>query len=258
MLIKYENLGKNGKPNTKTRCLIECNTCNKQLWRLYKTFKKHHNDPLIGNDFCHSCMMNLDGYKHNMSKAINKMIELDPNWKVRNSKSKKGKINLGDKNGMKQPEARRKVSKTRQKKFKEDPEFRKAHANMVSKAWSEGKFDNVAVGKCQWYDYEKKDGTVCKVQGRWELAYAKWLDQNNVKFITHRGRIPYTKDGINKSYYPDFYLPDDDMYVDVKNKYHYSLNEEKFDLIMEQNTNIKIKILFKKDLQDLGVKIEDS
>jgi len=191
-----------------------------------------------------------------MSNSIRKMIILDPDWKTRNSKSKKGKINIGNSNGMKQKEARTKVSKSRKKLF-ENLEEREKISKQIANAWINGVYDNVPVGKCKWYSYEKKDGSICKVQGRWELAYASWLDQNNINFIAHRGRISYNNvEGKMRSYYPDFYLPDSDLYIDVKNEYHYSLDKEKFNLIVEQNSDIKIKILFKKDLEDLGVKIE--
>ena len=146
------------------------------------------------------------------------------------SETSMGTINLGDKNGMKSPEARAKASATRKELFK-DPEFMQRHIDMTKKAWADGKYDGVKVGRCKWYDYKLQNGETVKVQGKWELAYVKYLDKNNIKFKCHRGRIPYVSNGEEHSYYPDFYLIDSDEYIDVKNDYHWNLQKEKFDNI---------------------------
>lgn len=98
-----------------------------------------------------------------------------------------------------------------------------------------------------------KDGTTVKAQGTWERAYIQHLDENDVKFKCHRGRIPYVIDGEEHSYYPDFYLIDEDTYVDVKNAYHWSLQEDKFKAIRKSNPDLKLRILFKEDLENMGV-----
>lgn len=60
-------------------------------------------------------------------------------------------------------------------------------------------------------------------------------------------------DGEEHSYYPDFYLIDEDTYVDVKNAYHWSLQEDKFKAIRKSNPDLKLRILFKEDLENMGV-----
>jgi hypothetical protein len=254
MFIRYKNLGKNGKPNTKTTCYVACDLCTSKFNRGYITRKKHMSDPGISGDYCQGCIQKLPAKRERMSKAINEMMIRDPEWVIRKSVSTKGKINLGDKNGMKQDEARKKVSNARKEMFK-DPKKRKEISVKLAKAWADGKYDGVKVGRCKWYAFKKTDGTTIKCQGRWELAYARWLDKNSIRFLAHRGRISYEQDNIKRSYYPDFYLIDSNVYIDIKNKYHFSLNEEKFAMIKKQHPEITLKLLFKKDLEKLGIKL---
>jgi DnaJ-domain-containing protein 1 len=155
---------------------------------------------------------------------------------------------------MRNPEIAAKVSASRSERFRIDEAFRQRTSELMRKAWKDSKFDGTKVGKCKWYEFTKIDGTVCKVQGTWELAYAKWLDMQGIYFIAHRGRIMYTDEcGRNRSYYPDFYLLDTDEYVDIKNEYHFRLNEQKWDQIRKSNSDLKIILLFKEQLQELGV-----
>jgi len=37
----------------------------------------------------------------------------------------------------------------------------------------------------------KRTGETIKVQGTWELAFATWLDKQEINFIAHRGTIKY-------------------------------------------------------------------
>lgn len=184
-------------------------------------------------------------------KTYNTKIK-NPKWAESISKSCKG-LNSGDKNGMKSMEARIKVSKARKKIF-ENPETRKEVSKKVAKAWKEGKFNGVKTGRCKWYFYQKLDGSTIKVQGTWELAFAKWADFQNLNFVCHKSRIKYLDgDGNEKSYYPDFYVFEWDCWVDIKNDYHFNLQKDKFDLIRKSNPNLKLRIVTKKDLIDLGV-----
>jgi len=169
-------------------------------------------------------------------------------WKINNSKSKKGKVNLGDMNGMKHIEARKKVSDARIEMFK-DPENRKIYSDKTKQAWVDGKFDNVNVGQSKWHEYKHSNGTTYKVQGTWELYFIEWLDKKSVKFECHKGRIPYTINGTTRNYYPDFYIHDWNCYVDIKNKYHYSLQEEKFKQLKKEGNNIRL--IFGEELYDI-------
>jgi len=152
-------------------------------------------------------------------------------------------------NPMRHQKVRNKVSQWRKNM---PQEIRDKHSKAQKKCWLEGKFDNVRVGQCEWFDYLKKDGKTIKLQGTWELAFAKWADAQGLKFNAHRGRIPYYLNGQEKNYYPDFYVQDWSCYIEIKNKYHMSLQEEKFHAIKQSNPNLQIRILMRKELEELN------
>ncbi len=54
-----------------------------------------------------------------------------------------------------------------------------------------------------------------KLKGSWELIFAKWLDSNNIVWKHEYKSFEYEWNG-TRLYFPDFYLPDLDFYVEVK------------------------------------------
>jgi hypothetical protein len=116
----------------------------------------------------------------------------------------------------------------------------KIFSDSTKKAWADGKFNNVKVGICKWYDYLHSNGTIYKVQGTWELEFIIWLDDQNINFLCHKNRLEYSINEEKKNYYPDFFVYEWNTYVDIKNKYHYSLNIDKFDALKKSGHNIKI------------------
>lgn len=249
MIINYSD----EKKNTKTKIIFLCDDCkcedNRNMMNHLKLLK---DNPDFDKDYCKKCWSSIrqktDIAKLRMSKSIKKMMEIDPDWKIRNSVSKKGKINLGDSNGMKKEESRLKASKTR-KELMRDESFRKIFSEGTKNAWKEGKFEGVSVGQSKWYTYEHSNGEIYKVQGTWELAFIKWLDSNNMNFDCHRGRLPYNFNNQSHSYYPDFFITDWNCYVDIKNDYHYSIQKYKFDCLEKEGYNIKI--ILKEELEKL-------
>lgn len=218
------------------------------------------------------CM--TDEYKSKMSKKIKKLYEDNPELKDKISKKvreandrdpsinerrsnsmKNNKRNVGDLNGMKKIEAREKVSKTLKKFYEDNPEMKLKIGQTVSNAWKNGKFDGVKTGRSKWYKYKHSSGKEYKVQGTWELAFIKWLDEHNMEFECHKGRIPYYFNGINRNYYPDFWIKTWNCYVDVKCEQFY--NKEKFDAIINDNQDIKILVLFDESLKRMGVNLNE-
>ena len=180
--------------------------------------------------------------------------ETHPEWAAKVSKtSKERKINSGEKNGMKKPEFRKKASISAKKKF-ENQEMRDLISRGVARAWARGDFDGVRVGQCSWHDYEKKDGQTIKCQGLWELEFARYLDENDIKFDAHVGRIPYVDDdGNERSYYPDFYFIEEDKYVDVKNPYYETAHASKIEAVKRDNPNIELEVYGWKKLAELNI-----
>ena len=235
MFIK--SLSKDGKIRHHTLLKFLCDICGKIFNR-----EKHYAD----------CMKNNKIYqgRDHCYKCHQRVIHQRPAYIAKMKKVNAG-INKGDKNGMKQPAARKKASETRKKMFRDHPELKKINANKISKAWADGKFDGVRVGQCKWYAYKHSNGQIYKVQGTWELAFVKWLDKQKLSFQCHKKWIPYILNNRSKHWLPDFYVDKWHSYIDVKCEHFYI--KEKFDAIEKCNPDIKIKVLFKKDLDKLGV-----
>lgn len=86
------------------------------------------------------------------------------------------------------------------------------------------------------------------MRSTWEILYAKYLDKNNIKWLYESKRF-YFKDC---TYCPDFYLPDQDLYIEIKG-YWRENTKKRFDLFKKNYSKIKIKLLMQKDLEKLGV-----
>lgn len=240
------------KRNTKTKVNFICDNCNKEDSRNMKSHFKLLNENFdFDKDYCKKCWNSIrqktPRAKERMSKAINEMIKRDPEWCKRNSESKKGKINIGENNGMKKPEAREKASISRKKLMSSG--YNKNVSTQMKKAWANGKYEGVNVGQSKWHTYNHSNGNEYKVQGTWELAFIQWLDENNMKFECHKGRIPYELNGETKSYYPDFFVYEWDSYVDIKNNYHYSIQRDKFKAL--EKTKNSIKVILQDELETL-------
>lgn len=238
--------------------LFQCDNCGCEYMRKNRSYIKSKEHPLYDKDYCRKCWQSIlnkqPEYRKKMSESLKKMRKDNPDLTNRMVNTfKERKCNQGDKNAMKRPEVRKKMSATRSYRLANDEELRKMISQNTADAWANGKFEGVSVGQCKWHEYKHSNGNIYKVQGTWELAFIEWLDKENMIFKCHKGRIPYNKDGINKSYYPDFWVEEWKCYVDVKAECFY--DESKFIAIKKSNQNIDIKILFKKDLIDLGVNI---
>ena len=110
--------------------------------------------------------------------------------------------------------------------------------------------------KCKFYKvYNPYLGREVSVQGTYELRYAEYLNLNGINW--DRGKyinLGYFHDGINRTYYPDFYLVDEEVYIETKG-YFFENDKIKMDKVIEQNLDKKIEILLKNDLIKLGVEI---
>lgn len=99
----------------------------------------------------------------------------------------------------------------------------------IGKVWSEErkqkhseKMKEVAANNPESYDAATLrgrtkqyivDGVRC--QGLWEVDFFKWCKNNNVLCERNQKGFKYEWDGI-RTYYPDFFLPEKDLYVEVK------------------------------------------
>ena len=124
-----------------------------------------------------------------------------------------------------------------------------------SKKQSE-KITEIVRGKIEIGIYPKSFGRAKKViyngvslHGTWELKYAKWLDENNIRWRKVYESFPYIYKNKKHLYYPDFYLIDSKEYIEIKG-YKTDKDEAKWKYFPE---GLELKVMFKKDLKNIGL-----
>ena len=88
------------------------------------------------------------------------------------------------------------------------------------------------------------------MRSSWEIAYAKYLDSRGIKWEYESKRF-YFKDC---SYCPDFYLPEQDKYIEIKG-YWRDNTKKRYNLFKANNPKEKIEVLMKPDLKKLGIQL---
>ena len=93
-----------------------------------------------------------------------------------------------------------------------------------------------------------------KLDSSYEVAFAQDLDRNNIKWERPKPLL-YKFNNEEHRYYPDFFLPDYNIYVDTKNDYLINHVNPRFGItdvekihLVEQQNNIKVYILDKDNL----------
>jgi hypothetical protein len=163
---------------------------------------------------------------------------------------KKRSEHLRENNPSQLPGASKRIS-THRSKYYEDPENRKKSSEIMSQLHIEGRAGS---GYTKNFTYTNTNGETYIVQGTYELAFIKWLDDNNMAYRCHADRIPYTDTNNVPHYYlPDFYVYEWNLYIDVKSTYWYSIQKPKFDAIFNSNPKLNLKILLEHDLKDMHI-----
>jgi hypothetical protein len=109
-------------------------------------------------------------------------------------------------------------------------------------------------GRCAHLIYTKKDGTLVKIQGSWELKVAQFLDEKKIKWAKNKLGYKYFFDGKERSYFPDFVIEDMDVYIEVKG-YETSKDTSKWKqfpkklLVIRRNDIKDLEFWFKNNLQ---------
>lgn len=86
------------------------------------------------------------------------------------------------------------------------------------------------------------------MRSSYEIAYAKYLDKNNIKWLYESKTFNLE----NCTYTPDFYLSKLDKYVEIKGWWR-DKAKTKFNSFKKQYPKIKIDLLMKPELKELGV-----
>lgn len=109
-------------------------------------------------------------------------------------------------------ETRKKLSENAKgRKYSEEQKLK--HSYIMKKAvenYPDSYTKNNVVGRVKNIIYNG-----VKLKGNWEVIVAKWLDENEIKWEHETKSFNYEWNGMRK-YYPDFYLPDFDLFIEVK------------------------------------------
>lgn len=141
-------------------------------------------------------------------------------------------------------------------------------ANGIKKAWKNGNYAHVnhATFKGKHHTKESiekirqgalnsnhrrlKKNTIkykgVTLDSSWELALAKRLDNLKIKWIRPLPLKWKDKKGCYHNYFPDFYLPEFNVYLDPKNTFAFNVQKEKINILKNTYSNI----IFLKDLKE--------
>lgn len=145
------------------------------------------------------------------------------------------------------------------------PEYNEKRILGIKKAHSDGKYDHVDystsfLGKKhteETKNHLRKKALESKhrrlrrnlieykgilLDSTWELELAKRLDDLNILWTRPKPIKWLDKEGIGHHYFPDFYLPDYDIFLDPKNPAAYNVQKEKIEILQKTYSNIKFLI----------------
>ncbi len=99
-------------------------------------------------------------------------------------------------------------------------------------------------------DYTCLDGSIVSMDSTWEVACARRLDELGIRWIRNPSlKLKYTTRGRRaRNYIPDFYLPDHDVYIEVKG-YWTEAARHKMKSVQERNP---VKIIILESLEEIG------
>jgi len=87
--------------------------------------------------------------------------------------------------------------------------------------------------KTKWY-FNKYQNKEVLLESSWEVKIAEKLDEKNLKWIRPEPILWYDDKNKKRYYYPDFYLPDFNLYLDPKNPYCMELDKNKLDYFKDR------------------------
>lgn len=91
-------------------------------------------------------------------------------------------------------------------------------------------------------------------QSSYEKKFMKWLDDNKFNWQKCKEKFPYVdSEGKTRNYNPDFYLPDYDLYVEVKGMIRKN-DPLKFEAFPKKK---KLVLLEAEELKSLGLEVFD-
>jgi hypothetical protein len=158
-------------------------------------------------------------------------IEVKSNFILYNEKVKSGEIEReytnqftkAEKLGLEKPkmsaETKEKISK-KSKEYIWTKERKEQHSKIMIKTaikYPDSYSCYNVCGRTKLYDTIDSLGKKTKVNGGWERTLSEYLNENNINWTNKIDEeFYYEWGGKTRRYYPDFYLPDYDFYIEVK------------------------------------------
>lgn len=100
----------------------------------------------------------------------------------------------------------------------------------------------------KYYKEKNINGEEFSLRGTYELKMALWLNENKILWV-RKIYLKYIKGEDNKTYTPDFYLPEYDIYIETKG-YYSEKDQDKMKLVLEQN-QVNLKMVFTEDIKKI-------
>jgi predicted nuclease of restriction endonuclease-like RecB superfamily len=122
------------------------------------------------------------------------------------------------------------------------------HSEETKQKISEQRSINNKGGRSKWFEIAGQ-----RVQGTWELNVALKFEEHEIRWIklkTGKDILKYEMHGKIRSYTPDFYLPDFDLYIEIKG-YWWGDDKEKMKIVMEKYPDRKIIIVEKEEYENI-------
>jgi hypothetical protein len=101
----------------------------------------------------------------------------------------------------------------------------------------------------KWYYMNDSFDNPCSLRGTWELKVAGWLNKQSIAW-TRKFYVKYIDEDVNRTYSPDFYIPKDNLIIEVKG-YFSSKDRKKMQLVETQHPELKIKFIMQKEINNL-------
>jgi len=104
-------------------------------------------------------------------------------------------------------------------------------------------------GRCKWFEYIKPNGEIIKLQGTWEVRFAKVLDLLDENWERPKSFLWFDDNHKQHYYTPDFYSPKLNKYFEVKG-YWWGDDKRKMELVIAQQPLHRFEIIRKKELEN--------
>jgi hypothetical protein len=88
--------------------------------------------------------------------------------------------------------------------------------------------------------YIKADGSVVKLRSTWELSLVNYLDAMSILYEYELAKFSYVFEGKVRTYIPDFYLTDYNVYLEVKPEHFINapINVAKYNSVIDSGNRI--------------------